>query len=678
MTQYIGQEFGNYRLISLLRQGSSADVYLGEHVYLKTQAAIKVLQMRLSSDNLDGFLNEARTIARLEHPHVVRVLDFGVQDTIPFLVMLYAPNGTLRQRHPKGSTVSPASIMSYVKQIAEALQYAHDKKIIHRDIKPENLLLGRKDEVLLGDFGLALVAQSSSYQSTQMFAGTVTYMAPEHIQGRPCPASDQYALGIVVYEWLSGDCPFHGSFTELCTQHMFAPPPLLWERVPGLAPALEAVVMKALAKDSQQRFESVHAFATAWEEAVLSGPVSTFISPLPVNRPADATISAAPVVAPALTSSGNSMSTPAPDPVRSPAPPLVSRPIAAIQPASQSHRHLSRRTVIVSMGLAGLAAAGISWWRLSQPPAVIQLPASSQSRPGLSIGQLLYTYYGHSATVNAVAWSDDGMFIASGSTDATVQVWNAATGHTLLVFHGHGVTVRAVAWSPDGKWIASGSQDHIVLVWNSITGKLTIIYSGHAAAVNAVAWSPDGKWIASGSQDQSVLVWNASTGKLAVTYRGHSSAVNGVAWSPDSTRIVSASSDTTAQVWDASTGRLAVTYRGHSRPVGAVAWSPDGKRIASGSGDETAQVWDASTGRLAVTYRGHSRPVDAVAWSPDSARIASASGDTTVQIWNSATGSHVYTYHGHFAYVDAVAWSPDGQYIASGAYDSSVQVWRAT
>src|SRR5215469_13846465 len=341
MTQYIGQQFGNYRLISLLKQGSSADVYLGEHVYLKTLAAIKVLQIRLSSDNMDSFLNEARTIARLEHPHVVRVLDFGVQDTIPFLVMLYAPNGTLRQRHPIGSTVSPASIMSYIRQITEALQYAHDKKIIHRDIKPENLLVGRKNEVLLSDFGLALVAQSSSYQSTHMFAGTVTYMAPEHIQGRPCPASDQYALGIVVYEWLSGGCPFHGSFTELCTQHMFASPPLLWERVPGLAPALEAVVLKALAKDPQQRFENVHAFATAWEEAALPGSVSTFISPLPVSRPADPTLPAARVVAPALTSSGNSMSTLAPEPVRSSPPPLASRPIAAIQPASQSHGHLS-------------------------------------------------------------------------------------------------------------------------------------------------------------------------------------------------------------------------------------------------------------------------------------------------------------------------------------------------
>src|SRR5215472_9336972 len=147
MADRIGQQFGNYLLIRFLGKGSFAEVYLGEHVYLKTQAAIKILQMRLAADNLDGFLNEARTIARLEHPHIVHVFDFGVKDSIPFLVMSYAPNGTLRQRHPKDTTLSLATIKFYIKQAAEALQYAHDEKLIHRDIKPENLLMGRNNEI---------------------------------------------------------------------------------------------------------------------------------------------------------------------------------------------------------------------------------------------------------------------------------------------------------------------------------------------------------------------------------------------------------------------------------------------------------------------------------------------------------------------------------------------------
>ena len=267
MPDRIGQQLGNYRLLRQLGRGGFAEVYLGEHVYLKTLAAIKVLHVALAKDDMESFLMEARTIAHLVHPHIVRVLEFGVEDTTPYLVMDYAPNGTLRQRHPRGTMLAPAVIVPYIKQVAEALQYAHERKLIHRDIKPENLLLGRSFEVLLSDFGIALVAQSSRHTGSLDVVGTVAYMAPEQIQGQPRPASDQYALGVVVYEWLSGTALFQGSFTELCSQHLFAPPPPLREKVPTISPILEMVVMTALAKDSKDRFATVTAFANALEQA---------------------------------------------------------------------------------------------------------------------------------------------------------------------------------------------------------------------------------------------------------------------------------------------------------------------------------------------------------------------------------------------------------------------------
>jgi serine/threonine protein kinase len=262
-----GQQLGNYRLVRLIGRGAFADVYLAEHVYLNTKVAIKILQTRVAENELEAFLKEARTIASLVHPHIVRVTDFGVASDTPFLVMDFALNGTLRQRHPKGTQLPLNNIVPYVKQVAEALQYAHDEKFIHRDIKPENMLLGRRNEVLLSDFGIADIAQSSRSQGTREVAGTVAYMAPEQIQGKPRPASDQYALGIVVYEWLSGDCPFQGSFTELCAQHIFAPPPSLHEKMPAISPYVEQVVMTALAKDPRQRFKSIQAFANALEQA---------------------------------------------------------------------------------------------------------------------------------------------------------------------------------------------------------------------------------------------------------------------------------------------------------------------------------------------------------------------------------------------------------------------------
>ena len=244
MLDRVGQQLGNYRLLRLLGQGGFADVYLGEHVYLRTRAAIKVLQMRVAGDDMESFLNEARTIANLKHAHIVRVLEFGVEGNTPFLVMEYAPSGTLRQRYPKGTRLPLTIIVPYVKQVASALQYAHDRKLIHRDVKPENMLLESENDILLSDFGIALVAQSSRYQNTQETVGTIAYMAPEQLQGRPRPASDQYALGIVVYEWLSGTRPFQGSFTEMYSQHLFVPPPPLSGKISNLLPFSYSKVYK--------------------------------------------------------------------------------------------------------------------------------------------------------------------------------------------------------------------------------------------------------------------------------------------------------------------------------------------------------------------------------------------------------------------------------------------------
>jgi serine/threonine protein kinase len=263
MTEYTGKQIGNYRVLRLLGSGGFAEVYLGEHVYLHTQAAIKMLNTRLAPDSLTNFQQEAQTIASLDHPNIVRVLDFGIQDQTPFLVMAFAPNGTLRQQHPTGTRLTLLPIVDYVTQIANALQYAHDRKIIHRDMKPENVLIGTDGTILLSDFGIAVLSQSSRYQGKQEVGGTVAYMAPEQLQGQASTASDQYALGIVVYEWLAGHRPFTGSFVEVCSQHLLTPPPSLRKLVPELSPLVEEVVFMALSKDPQQRFQTVKAFANA-------------------------------------------------------------------------------------------------------------------------------------------------------------------------------------------------------------------------------------------------------------------------------------------------------------------------------------------------------------------------------------------------------------------------------
>jgi serine/threonine protein kinase len=279
MTERLGQKFGNYRLTRFLGEGGFASVYLAEHIHLHTLAAIKVLHAQLSSQEAEQFRQEAYLLARFHHPNIVRMLDFGLEESahLPFLVMDYASHGTLRQRNPRESIVHLNAVRFYVKSVAAALQYAHDNHIIHRDVKPENMLIGDQNEILLSDFGIALLAQNtlnSFQQATQDLGGTASYMAPEQIQGKARPASDQYALAIVVYEWLCGVRPFQGTFVEVCSQHIMAQPPPLRQKLATISPEVEWVVMKALEKDPKQRFGTIQAFATAFEEAA-DGRTST-------------------------------------------------------------------------------------------------------------------------------------------------------------------------------------------------------------------------------------------------------------------------------------------------------------------------------------------------------------------------------------------------------------------
>ncbi len=275
-TDRIGQKFGDYRLTRLLGGGGFGDVYLGIQVQDQTLSAVKVLQARLSNaTDIKQFINEARAI-RLRHPHIVQLLDFGIAaDDIPFLIMDYAPNVTLRDRHPRGTHIPLDTVVIYVKQIASALQYAHDRNLIHRDVKPENMLLGPHHEVLLSDFGLVVV-ESASSRNTQFGAGTPIYMAPEQFKGKSLAASDQYSLAAVAYEWLCGEPPFtQGNFIQLGYQHNTEPPPPLRNKLSTVSPDIEQVVQIALAKDPMHRFGNVSAFATAFEQASrVVGPVN--------------------------------------------------------------------------------------------------------------------------------------------------------------------------------------------------------------------------------------------------------------------------------------------------------------------------------------------------------------------------------------------------------------------
>ncbi len=281
MHSRIGQQVGNYRLMQLLGQGGFAEVYLATHIHLHSSVAVKLLYGQLRTQDVQAFLGEAQTIAVLKHPGIVRVLDFGFDQAQPFLVMEYIPGGTLRDRHPEGTAVALAPVVSYVHQVASALAYAHANRVIHRDVKPENMLIDIDGKILLTDFGIAATAHRTASMKTLDSTGTVPYMAPEQIQGKPRPASDQYALAVVVYEWLCGERPFLGNDPiEIAMKHVSVDPPSLRARGIMIPAKVERVILKALSKHPQQRFSDILAFAQALEQAAVS-PNRTILSTLP-------------------------------------------------------------------------------------------------------------------------------------------------------------------------------------------------------------------------------------------------------------------------------------------------------------------------------------------------------------------------------------------------------------
>ncbi len=287
MASPLGQRVGNYILQSELGSGSFAQVYLGKHVHLGSLAAIKVLSARLqTAEMVESFNREAKLVKQLQHANIVEVLDYFVLNGLPYLVMEHASGGALSKLHPVGTQVSLTEVIRYAKDIAAGLDYAHgwpQHPVIHRDVKPQNILVGKNGEAQLSDFGIALVKDATIYSPGKKgIGGTPVYMSPEQWNGDARTASDQYALGIMVYQWLEGKPPFAGpTYQAFGHQHCNLRPPRMSQAAWPIPPGVEQVVMKALEKDPDRRFTSAGEFARELEQAANSKRISVPIGNTP-------------------------------------------------------------------------------------------------------------------------------------------------------------------------------------------------------------------------------------------------------------------------------------------------------------------------------------------------------------------------------------------------------------
>ena len=744
MSERLGKQLGNYQLIRQLGKGGFGKVYLGEHIYLKTPAAIKVLlddPDSMSGDSFrSSFLQEAQRIAKLKHPHILRIMDFGVDEAaVPFLVLEYAPNGTLLQRHARGVQVGIDTIITYVKQMAQALQYAHTARLIHRDVKPANVLLNEHEMLLLSDFGIATIAHHTSTMKTQGYVGTPAYMAPEQLRGKPVTASDQYALAVMVYEWLCGQLPYIGDPISVGMQHLTAPVPSLRTLNASISPQIEIVVQTALAKDPRQRFASILDFSDALEHAKQAK--QTFFSTLPMAtiNENDGQIS--------LPGSPTS-STAFADPIPATIPPRRPLPIKEIVLTAWDRLQSTEERQLFLITTSFPENSSIPLWLIALATGIDEendhpqrLKQACQHLQELSFfeevteekirlhpqkrifGRQMMQSNGNTANITLVE-------------DAVQRVMRVFTELDFLEQRAHDIgyyeiekqlrTVRAYLnmpgqedqmrlvtqvkrwldresylladpyWWPEtlsnlfyqqlynrsveaGLPLTMGQEpDHWIRQIGQVNAEdpmLLRIIAATTSWVTSVAFSPTGLQILTGLFDNSARLWDMNSGRELRQLEGHNNWVLSVAFSPDGRLALTGSADETARLWDLDSGREIKKLLGHMNWVNSVTFSPNGRFAMTGSSDNTARLWEVNSGRGLRRLEGHTDKVLSVAFSPDGRLALTGSADKTARLWELSSGHELWKLEGHTGEVTSVIFSNDGRLVLTGSHDKTARLW---
>jgi tetratricopeptide (TPR) repeat protein len=276
---YLGKRIGNYKIVAVLKSGAFGRVYKAEHIYLNRIVAMKLLPAANvhSLKEQNRFLDEAHILELLKHRHILPLFDFGIENGVPYLVVEYAPHGSLRdrlERQPNHQLPIEEAI-TILSHIGEALHYAHQHNIVHRDLKPENILFNERGEALLADFGIAMKQRATEFRHVSAGFGTPAYMAPEQFHGTISASSDQYALGCIAYELLTGHLPFNAAdFWSFRHKHTQEPPIRPTHFNSQLSSALEQVILTALAKRPLARHADIQAFVRALQAAAVAQPQS--------------------------------------------------------------------------------------------------------------------------------------------------------------------------------------------------------------------------------------------------------------------------------------------------------------------------------------------------------------------------------------------------------------------
>ena len=697
----IGKQFGPYRALSLLGHGGMGSVWLAERVdgLFTRRVALKLVHPALLGRAIaERLAREREIVGSLDHPHIARLFDAGfAADGQPYLALEYVA-GTPFTTYCDEHRLPLRARLELFQQVLSAVQYAHAHLVIHRDIKPSNILVTSEGTVHLLDFGIAKLLTEGTARETELTqvggrALTPEYAAPEQILGAPITtAADVYALGVMLYELLTGERPYRlkrdsrGALEEAILQvDPVAPSRAALGAAAAAARAttprklakslngdLDTIALKALKKAPLERYATANAFGEDIARylsgnVVLARPDSIAYRTRKFVRRHRMAIAAGGILL--LTLAGGLAAT------------TYEAAVASGQrdEAFRAHLRLLTQTAAERLKTGDLSGAmGIMLEVLprhgeSRAYAPEALGVFEEARA--ADAQLL-AFVGHADKVNYATFSPDGQRIVTASADKTARIWDAASGREILRLSGHSAPLSGAAFSPDGGRIVTAADDKTARIWDAATGSPLAVLGGHADAVTSAAFSPDGRRIVTASADKTVRIWDAATGRPITVLSGHTDRVASAAFSPDGRRIVTAADDKTARIWDAASGRQLALLSGHRDRAWFAAFSPDGGRIVTASYDKSARIWDAATGKMLHELAAHTGPVSSAVFSHDGRLVVTASTDQTARIWDAATGSPVSLLSGHTDRVWFAEFSPDDRRVLTGSDDRTARLWQ--
>jgi WD40 repeat protein/tRNA A-37 threonylcarbamoyl transferase component Bud32 len=693
---------GRYQICDRLAQGGFSETYIAKDTKRPGHPRCVVKHL---NPYIQNSWNDLETAQRLFKQEAEILEKLGYHDQIPqllahcevdggfYLVQEWIDGQSLDELLQPQQRWTEAQVVHLLQEILGILDFVHRQGIIHRDIKPGNIICRRSDRhFVLIDFGTVKPFDPKSDDAPFLTRQTIAvssegYTPIEQLRGKPCPASDLYALGMIAIQALTGLHPkeFEESLylQEITwSQHT--------EASPGLIAGLTTMTRYHW-KDRYSSAQEVLQDLQNWFNG--SDVVRTSTSPISTT-PIQSTIYTPTLIKPSASIEQPSLinqelftipdkpqfftQDSQPETVAKNTPDVEAQ---VAQPKVNLHqtlriiqRSFTPRVVSFLLGLGLISGGmGLFLWLIAGWGN-----DGTRSQPSLSapppIESLISTLPGE-VPIYLLAFSPNGTALVSSGTNNAVVSWDLQMKQPIQLFSDHFDTVTAVAISPDGQFLATGGRDARVSLWDLRSGKLLHCLKEQQWDILSIAFSADSQMLVVSSADHKLNLWNIQTGKLLHTFSEFATAFPSIAVS-SSNLLIAGSEDNTIKVWDLHTRQLLHTLKGHRDEVLSVAISPNGAVLASGSADHTIKLWNIYTGELLHTLSGHFDTVRSVAISSDGRTVVSGSSDHTVKVWDLYTGTLLKTLYGHASDVYSVAINPDQRIIASGGLDRTIQLWQ--